>query len=65
MICKIRQGIYFSPTFIRDGFISWFNHFVATVIKKTVQKEKISIKDGKKLYFIDSKLKRLVVNSIQ
>lgn len=48
--------------FISIGFISWFNHFVATVIKKTVQKEKISITDGKKLYFIDSKLESLVVN---
>lgn len=27
---------------------------MATVIKKTVQKEKISITDGKKLYFIDN-----------
>lgn len=35
---------------------------MATVIKKTVQNEKISITDGKKLYFIDSKLESLVVN---
>lgn len=33
---------------------------MATVIKTTVQKEKISITDGKKLYFIDSKLESLV-----